>query len=83
MTTPTVRVGQIWRKRDKRVKDYPYHRYLLVTNLMEAKKGAYVIGRSGPTSSPGGLRLWGRKTRIMVRRMKPGASGYELVQEAP
>ena len=73
-----VEVGQIWRDCDKRVKP---ERFVLVLRIWKPLNGGlnYAIVRR--CTADGGFHLRSRETRICVERMKPGATGYELVAQ--
>ncbi len=87
--TPNVRVGQVWRDCNPRVKG----RYLLVVwaprkvtpmgYCIDTMTVAVAECLSGYSRKRSTLTKLGRAVTIMVRRMKPGASGYELVQDVP
>ena len=75
---PTVRVGQVWRSTDPREHDRRIVIEELSTSIMSREPIAHartLVDRNGDKT--------GRRTRIAVRRLRPGSTGYEMVEEAP
>jgi len=74
----TVKVGQVWRDCDKRYQPTGklMPRFIRVVRISQAGLFAFV-----KRCSADGLTITDRETRINISRMKPGATGYELVKE--
>ena len=72
-----VKPGQVWRDMDKRVAS----RYLLVERITVGTDPMALCVRCDVHGTKIGGRYAGRITRISPRRMKPGATGYELVKD--
>lgn len=71
----TVEIGQVWRDCDKRMKN----RYIKVVRLDEPVDGEGQWFAIVQRCWEDGRIISGRQTRINFERMKPGATGYELV----
>lgn len=72
---PQVRVGQVWKDCDKRMGE----RYLKVMRIIKPANDIAVC----LLCSANGETLDGyMATRISIRRMKPGATGYRMVRDA-
>lgn len=73
--TPKVKVGQIWKDRDKRCPN----RYLRVIEVPDLN----VVGARAtlqPCRANGQL-ISTKTTRILISRMRPSATGYDLVKD--
>lgn len=66
-----VKVGQVWKDCDKRMGN----RFLFVLKLEDGKAVCSLCDVLGAVTTQ-------RQTRISVKRMIPGATGYRLLREA-
>ena len=77
---PHVLVGQVWRDMDKRLTEYGgLDRFVRVRSIDEAQgvrpAAALCDSWRGSADHTGAMR----PTRIALARLRPGATGYELV----
>ena len=75
MTTPTVRVGQVWADNDKR----SHGRRVRVVEL----DGTHAIVTQVDIRGVVDSRRRERRTRIRLDRFKPTSTGYRLVTDTP
>lgn len=68
-SAPAVEVGQVWEDWDSRFRDGQYRRKIGVEKI--DSRYAYCYGIST-----------GKRTRILLSRFRPTASGYRLVEGA-
>lgn len=72
MTTPAVRVGQIWRDNDKRAKG----RHVKVVEV-DGTHATVALWMTRSASS--NTAMPGRRTRIRLDRFRPTSTGYTLI----
>jgi len=76
MSIPIVKVGQVWKDRDKRSPN----RHLRV---IEIPKDLTALGARATLQpcKPNGQFISTKTTRILISRMRPTATGFDLVKD--
>ncbi len=71
-----VKIGQVWQDCDKRFPDRRIKVHSFITDANGAPTHARLLTQDA--RGPGGWSV-GPTTKISIRRMKPGSTGYRLV----
>jgi hypothetical protein len=85
MRTPEVKVGQIWKDNDRRVKqESGYDRFLRIDRVNGDRAECSHV----TTAPDGSWHAWYRRGRrsfveVKLSRFRPTSSGYLLVRDAP
>lgn len=77
-TLQTVQVGQVWKDNDKRI---PVERYLQVVRLGIGPWAGYAYCVRVMQTSTGWTPIAPATTQINLKRFKPNATGYVLVDD--